>query len=93
MEKNQYEDMKNKGEKHIAVLKELIERTKRGEDVNVEEELAIVNDQSRSVEEILQEIEKLDQEWSSSVEKQIEAPEQAQPKQSKSRSDVKGTFV
>lgn len=94
MEKNRYEDMRKKGERHIQVLKNLISRVEAGEkDINIDEELALVNDSSRSVDEILQDIENFDKEWSSSIEQQQYTNNENTNNETKSRKDVRGKFV
>ncbi|CAN6632197.1 hypothetical protein TRVA0_013S02058 [Trichomonascus vanleenenianus] len=91
VEKNKREAMIEKLENHKGVLTTLIARAKDGEQLDIDRELTIVNEQSKSFEQVLQDLEKEDEQWTSEVVKLDSVP--AAPASPKKRKDVDQKFV
>jgi hypothetical protein len=67
-EKNKYDSMVRRNEQYIVTLNSLVERVKNNQSIgNIQQELAAIENQSRSLEQVLAEIEELDDIWSASV--------------------------
>lgn len=102
-EKNEYEEIERRGLRKIEALEQLLDKIKSGEisadEVDIDRELDLADGSGRSIDEVMEELERDDQEWAqmlSEKEQQLnnilasEASEPTQPQHSQAAAQSQG---